>query len=95
MGVPYFELVHLRKVMCPLLSLSVEPHHRAILIASSYGLLGRVMHQAHVSRSSLLLFVQLYLSSCDARISSINLNHVYAAITSSDAPFGISLILDA
>lgn len=81
--------------MCPLLSLSVEPHHRAILIASGYGLLGRVMHQTHVARSPLFLLVQLNLSSFDPTISSVNFNHVYAAITSSDAPFGISLILDA
>jgi hypothetical protein len=80
--------------MCPLLSLSVETHHRAILIASSYGLFGRVMHQTHINRSPLLLFVHLNLSCCDPSISSANFNHVNAAITSSDAPLGISLLLD-
>ena len=80
--------------MCPLLSLSVKSHHRAVLIASGYGFLGRVMHQANVSRNPLFLLVQLNLSSCDPTISSVNYYHVYASITSSDAPFGISLILD-
>ena len=86
MGVPYFVLVNLRKVVCPLLSLTVEPHHRAILIASSYGLSGRVMHQAHVFGTPLLLFVQLNLSYYDPSISSVNFNHVDASITPSDAP---------
>jgi hypothetical protein len=52
------------------------------------------MHQTNVGRSPLLIFVQLNLSCCDPTISSVNFNHVYAAITSSDAPFGISLIFD-
>jgi len=80
--------------MCPLLSLSVETHHRAILEASSYGLFVRVMHQAHIGRSRLLLFVHLNLSCSDPSISSVNFNHVYASITSSNTPLGISLILD-
>ena len=95
MGVPCFELVYLRKVMCPLLSLSIEPHYRAVLITSSNSLYCRVMHQADVDHSRLFSLVQLKISCFDPSISSVNFNHVYASITSCDAPFGISLILDA